>query len=134
MPPDGRDVALDDIARDVGVQQVPAMHQKMSRSGGLVSARSDMKSSGTPAASASAKRLVQDSGRRHRMTSPVDATRRIKTSVPSSRNSFGRRTAMRLPLRNSFAVRGILASWYIREYITTWGPYPTRPKRRNPPG
>src|ERR1017187_1825169 len=134
MPPDGRDVALDDITRDVGVQQIPAMHQKMSRSCGLVSAGSNNKSSGTPPASASAKKLVQDSGRRDRMTSPVDESRRIKTSVPSNRNSMGRRTAMLLPLRNSFAVRGILASWYIREYITTWGPYPTRPKRRNPPG
>src|ERR1017187_8401534 len=131
MPPDGRDVALDDIARDVGVQQVPAIHQKMSRSCGLVSARSDMKSSGTPALSASAKKLVQDSGRWDRMTSPVDESRRMKTSVPSNRKSIGRRTAMLLPLRNSFAVRGIPASWYIREYITTWGPYHTRPKRRN---
>src|SRR5260370_34736313 len=57
------------------------------------------------------KNSSHDSGRRDRITSPVFSSLRIKTSLPSKRNSAGRRTAWLLPLLNSFAVRGmVLAS------------------------
>src|SRR5579859_6474050 len=66
-----------------------------------------MKSWGTLTWSAISKKLCHESGRRDRTTSPVAGSCRIKTSLPSKRNSEGRRTAWLRPLRNSFAVRAI---------------------------
>jgi hypothetical protein len=53
-------------------------------------------------------------------------SRRIRTSSPGNRNSFGRRTACDRPLRNSFAVAAfpmVSPSWYISVYTK-----PSRPR------
>jgi len=61
-----------------------------------------MKSSGTSTWSRSLKKLCHDEcGRRDRMTFPVSGSFWINTSVPSNRNSEGRRTAWLRPLRKA---------------------------------
>lgn len=64
-----------------------------------------MNSAGIFTSARSLKKLSHDSGRRERIMSPVAGSWRIKTSLPSKRNSTGSRTAWLRPLRNSFAVR-----------------------------
>src|SRR6266436_3262334 len=79
-----------------------------------------MKSSGAFACSVSVMKLFQESGRRDRITSPVAGSCRMKTSLPSKRNSEGRRTAWLRPLRNSFAVRAIGGSSKPLVYTTVY--------------
>jgi len=82
--------------------------------------RSERKSSGTSMVFRNAKKSFHDSGRRDRITSPVEGSLRTKTSDPSKRYSEGKRTAWLRPLRNSLAVRGMVSIVVYTNALVKW--------------
>jgi hypothetical protein len=76
MFPNAGNIALDDVAGHVGIEQVADGHQNSFRFCGGVSPRSARKSSGTSMVLVRSKKSCQDSGLRERMTSPVAGSRR----------------------------------------------------------